>query len=198
MEIIGLENFAICIIDMSIEQIKETICGDDKTRNYYHVSFNEIDIGNIYEKMMSCEEKNRRFQSLFFNPRSNPLKTIVIGGWETFYNYICKKQSSINYQFGFSPERSYFDYYDGKSKGGRTVQVILDESSKWKFYEQGTPLWFEDLNKYKKKKVTERFNIDAIIEYTSKLDIDILNNKTFQAQNGALYVSYNNMGNVSD
>ena len=165
MEIIKLKNFAICIIDMSIARIKETVYGDDKTKNYYHISLNEIDIWNVYGKMMSCEEKDRRFQALFFNPQSNPLKTVVIGGWETLYNYICKKNISVNYQFGFSPKRFYFDYYDGKSKGGRTVQVILDENSKWKFYEQGTPLCFEDLNKYKKKKVTDRFNIDSIIEY---------------------------------
>jgi hypothetical protein len=63
---------------------------------------------------------------------------------------------------------------------------LYRDSDKWKFYEEGTVLPFEDVNNYKKRKIADRLNADIIDDYLKQNGIDI-SNSSFWVSNGMAY-----------
>ena len=52
----------------------------------------------------------------------------------------------------------------------RVVQALKED--RWTFYQKGTPLPFEDLSLYEKKRIKDRINFDIIKQYLNKIGID--------------------------
>lgn len=65
--------------------------------------------------------------------------------------------------------KNHFEFIgaDGKE---RVVIAIKEE--KWSFYEDGTPLLFEDVEFYKARRVRDRLNIDIITMYLKRLGVE--------------------------
>ena len=62
-------------------------------------------------------------------------------------------------------------YYSDSNLNERSIMAYKDE--RWIFYEEGTPLYFENICNYKNKYIKRRLNNDIIIEYLKKLGIDL-------------------------
>jgi hypothetical protein len=65
-----------------------------------------------------------------------------------------------------------FTYYRLLNK--RVINVYFDKN-KWIFYQLGEPLEFEDIENYKKKKISDRFNFRILLEYLKKMGINNIN-----------------------
>ncbi|MDO4431635.1 MAG: hypothetical protein Q4B95_10200 [Lonepinella koalarum] len=75
-------------------------------------------------------------------------------------------------------------------KNGKLVRVIRAmKDPKWFFYEEGEPLWFENLDYYKNRYIKDRLNKEIIIEYCYKLGFEILN-EDFWCAEKALFLEY--------
>ena len=68
----------------------------------------------------------------------------------------------------------------------RSIAVIKEGG--WKFYQYGTPLPFEDLEKYKARLIKNRFNLSMLNDYLKKFSIDIFN-ETFYCPDTAMLLS---------
>ena len=131
----------------------------------------------------------------YFNPEYNPREHVcscwktglfpnyifftsnLEDGWESLFECIHKKLKCNSIYCRMSgkmddyPAYSFF-YFDDKMNE-RYIQSLKDDP-RWVFYQQGTPLWFEDTSHYGKKLKKDRMNNEIIIDYLSKLGIDFM------------------------
>lgn len=66
------------------------------------------------------------------------------------------------------PKNSF--WYIGENGKERIVMALKED--KWTFFQMGTPLPFEDVSLYEKKRIKDRINFDIIKQYLSKIGID--------------------------
>jgi hypothetical protein len=137
-------------------------------------------------------------KGLIYNPEINPKITILLGNgkgcWGSLANNISANLCIDNIQITFNENISNdfvneFAYYNGKThKNTREVQGILGDNEKMEFVNGGTPLWFENTEYYKKRKIIDRINKNILIEYSKKLGIDITSDCMFKSNQKSLYV----------
>lgn len=76
-----------------------------------------------------------------------------------------------------------FDYY----KDGDSIRYVRSmQDPRWEFYEEGTSLWFEDIELYKQRMIKKRMNKDILIDYCNKLGFNI-DDKCFWQNSGSIY-----------
>jgi hypothetical protein len=82
--------------------------------------------------------------------------------------------------------RGHMGFYYNNGVRKRIVRALYD--MKWTFYETGEPLPFEDIENYKKRKITDRINKDIITSYLLKIGLDI-NSADFYRTNRTFYTA---------
>lgn len=97
-------------------------------------------------------------------------------GWYTLCNIINGRLGGARYTFSMStfihhyyPYNEFYYSYDGKCK--RVVKSYLDDT-RWVFYEEGEPLFFEDVNNYKARMKKKRLTKEILLDYMSKYGIN--------------------------
>lgn len=124
---------------------------------------------NVKKRVFSCWKTKLCPNYIFFT--SN-----LYDGWCSLYNCIherLKCNSIFCRMSGGRDYPAYFFYYLDNKMNERYIQSYRDDS-RWVFYQQGTPLWFEDMSHYEKKMKKDRMNNEIIIDYLSKLGIDFM------------------------
>ena len=76
-------------------------------------------------------------------------------------------------------------YFSNSNLEERLIQAYKED--RWIFYEEGKPLSFENLDYYKRRRITDRLNNNIIREYMIQLGIDI-NTIDAQIKAGIVYV----------
>ena len=196
MGIKGLDSFSFAMLDCSIESIKEYL----ENQSYdYRIVYENIDVAKKYFETMYLQPIKGIAKGLFYNPYIASNLTIVLGNghgsWGTLSNNISKNLSVNNIQIEINSEKSDIlrndiIVYDGNTKNRiRTVQGgLTGDDNKMEFVQAGSPLWFENVDYYKKRKIIDRINKTILIEYAYKLGIDLTSNDLFKASGKSLYV----------
>lgn len=76
-------------------------------------------------------------------------------------------------------------YFSNPDLEERLIQAYKED--RCFFYEEGKPLYFENLDYYKRRRITDRLNNDIIKEYMLRLGIDI-NTIDVQIKAGIVYI----------
>ena len=99
-----------------------------------------------------------------------------LDGWYTLlYSLAAKYKNEVLIIFLDSIEKKgKMGFYNYCNRKERVVRALYD-NSKWTFFEKGEILSFEDIEHYKKRKITDRINNYIVKEYLLKLSINIDN-----------------------
>ena len=88
-------------------------------------------------------------------------------------------------QFG----ATIFELYGNTMADGhnslRGISATHDEY-KWSFHADGAPLPFEDVSRYEKRAIAERFPKDLLRDYLRNLDIDMFSDDFYASEKGAV------------
>ncbi|MDR2232310.1 MAG: hypothetical protein LBE56_04200, partial [Tannerella sp.] len=170
LNINDLDSFSFAIIGCSIVDIKDYL---EKQDYDYLIKYEEIDIGCYYFQNMFLMPIKGTAKGLFYNPVIATNLTVLLGNgrsaWGTLCNNISSNLSVCNLQIEFNTKnsdviRNQMTVFDG-SKKIRVIQNYLGDNNKMEFVNGGKPLWFEDIEYYKKRKIWDRINKDILIEY---------------------------------
>ena len=102
----------------------------------------------------------------------------VNDGYDSMIAVLSKSISGILVNFRVSrmdityPGTFIHAYENGTSR--RTVYSMKDETQ-WRFWESGTPLWFEEPPQYTAHRKRDRLNLDVVKRYLNKLAFVSLN-----------------------
>jgi hypothetical protein len=161
----------------------------EKKQNNHNLFYGKLDI----EKDIIVKKGGAHFPKVvFFKPK---LTNVIVqysnylDGWITLSNHISDNLNEPFYQFSFSnsddlEKKNSFEKYKN-NEIARVVYAMQDP--KWKFYEQGEILSFEDASNYEKKRVADRLNKEIIIEYCDRLGFDISNDNFWESSESALF-----------
>ena len=98
----------------------------------------------------------------------------LLDGWITLFNNIIENLKINGYYFVISSENikeSYNCMIYMKNGTRKRVCYTLKDNSKWTFYENGEPLFFENKENYKNKLKKDKINKDILINYCNELKI---------------------------
>ena len=141
--------------------------------------------------------KSKSFQLGVFYRDPDSSQTIFLSnledGWITLANNILLQKSGSYINFRFSDVNSIdaisaFTFTSSALNQERVVYSMRDP--KWVFYEKGTPLWFEDTDAYKARRVKDRLNTKILLEYCSALNLNIEKDNYFKPKGETLVFKY--------
>jgi hypothetical protein len=182
MDINSLNQFGLCRIGLSIDNIINSLSIYGETKQYT-VDY-RLHSPELYSDVLS---KKKYLDAIFY--QSGLLKdTLMIGNWFSLCNFLCLKNSSYNFQFFFEKDAARFVFYDNSTEQ-RIVQALVGDEDKWEFYQNGDGLSFENPKYYFKRKIANRLNKDIIIEYIVKSGIPINERNCFAFDEKSIYIS---------
>jgi hypothetical protein len=117
---------------------------------------------------------------LLFSPKSNPHTTImfanIIDGYVNLIKYV-SKQCDLEYYnisiFDDSQSQMMSSYHFHYHSKNRERHLLCYQDPKWVFFDEGEPLWFENISYYKQRIKKNRLNKSIIIEYLKSLGWDV-------------------------
>ncbi|NTE00364.1 hypothetical protein G6M24_24820 [Agrobacterium tumefaciens] len=131
-------------------------------------------------------------KAYFFVPSSNSSMVVMVTNyndeWQTLANYIVNELKLDAFSFhmtsdmNISDARNSFTHWANGNKA-RVVYAMKDP--KWIFYEEGDPLWLENIEFYKRKIIKDRLNHNILISYCQELNLNIIE-KSFWKNNHAI------------
>jgi hypothetical protein len=134
-----------------------------------------------------------RVQFILWQPKSIDVDMVAFvtnmpDGWPTLLNFYLTHYDREIFRIRLSDEIEEYpaNQIEYKTRHEKRIVQALRDSDKWKFYEEGTVLPFEDVNNYKKRKIADRLNADIIDDYLKQNGIDI-SNSSFWVSNGMAY-----------
>jgi hypothetical protein len=196
------EKFKFSYISSSFDEVKEFLIKKTKDNSLYEVILGIHSLNDFFgaeEQSPQIYNNFGRLKALLFRSQSAEgvvMISNVIDGWESLCFQISKTIGANVYIFrldcsGSSDMMNEFSLLvDGKSV--RTVYAIKDP--KWKFFENGDPLWFEDLGYYKKRIISERINRQILSEYCKSLGLNIDDDIFWRLEGESLLFSYTPSG----
>ena len=194
MNIDTLDIFSFAIVDCSIINIKEYL---EQQKSYdYRLVYENKDVETFYFNSMYLEPIKGTAKGLFFSPNIAPNLTLVLGNgtgsWGTLCNNLSSnlhiKNTQIMMQNVKLPEKSNrLSIYDS-GKTIRTVFGFTGDYNRMEFVNSGNPLPFENVEYYKKRRITDRINKNILIEYAEKIGFDLRNEHCLFSNQKSLYV----------
>jgi hypothetical protein len=183
-----LDSFTFSCFDIRVEIVKNITAGifNDLNRKFTllsgHFSIKELfeKKENIYSQLYSPES----YKAIFFEPEDRPESTVMISnlldGWLTLTNIIAGKIENPCYMFTLSykdnsESKNSFVFY--KNNGIARTAYVLRDGNKWIFYDKGDLQPFENPDNYKRRLNKDKINHTVILDYCSKIGINIENNK---------------------
>lgn len=149
-------------------------------------------IENIYLPI----QKGGRLPSsgVFYYPSVNDGKLIFTSnmsdGWDSLLYCLTKNNSNSSYLLfrilqGEYPlmEMSFVEY-------GNIVRLVrVIKENKWEFYEEGTPLLFEQKESYVKRRISDRLTYELLLSYSIKNGVDFTSPDFFRTQKESLWIN---------
>jgi hypothetical protein len=117
---------------------------------------------------------------LLFAPKSNSHTTImfanIIDGYVNLIKYV-SKQCDLEYYnisiFDDSQSQMMSSYHFHYHSKNRERHLLCYQDPKRVFFDEGEPLWFENISYYKQRIKKNRLNKSIIIEYLKSLGWDV-------------------------
>lgn len=145
---------------------------------------------NLFKKQeVNPQNDNIIFYSPTYNPHTTIMYTNVADGHIQLARHFRK---AYNMQFYYmlissnddiSLDAFHFFYYSDK----QTRHILCYQDPRWTFYEDGTPLPFEDLERYKLRIKKQRLNKEVILHYLRCAGWDIEDDNFWKPQ-GPVYL----------
>jgi len=186
-----LKQFVFSYLDLGLDALYQVLNKQYANENKYILKRDSFYIDQPIKQNIGGKHFPK---AVFFIPKCCQDKTIMISnysdGWITLGNKISNESSSFHYNFRLSKGEnenlinSFTFWNNGKNQ--RVVYTIKDP--KWLFYEQGNPLWFENVENYKKRLIRDRLNFEILVSYCEKIGIYILNKNFFASEDNAIYL----------
>lgn len=130
-----------------------------------------------------------------FAPSTNPADVVMAGNQEdgmiALSYFLSRYLKTAFYSIalcdnkGAEPKSEFHLIDKGESK--RVVYAMKDP--RWIFFEEGTPLPFEDLAYYQNRYIKNRLNKAVLSEYFAKLGFDFLHNDFWRSEK-AVFIEY--------
>ena len=122
---------------------------------------------------------NGRSRKILFAPLSNPNITVFATNQTDGANSMVfnlnrfLKCESISLSFSWGGR--WLDIYCMEYwKDGESVRFVRSmQDPRWDFYEEGSPLWFEEPELYKQRIIKKRMNKEILIKYCNKLGFKV-------------------------
>ena len=191
-----LNSFTFAILDCDIIVIKNYLEQQDIYK--YRISYENIDVESFYFDNMYLQPIKGTAKGLFYNPVIAPNFTIVLGNgwgcWGSLCNNIASNLLINNIQIQINDDDENPDQMRNQivmregAETIRVVQMLLGDNNKMEFVQVGTPLWFENIEYYKKRKIKDRMNKNILMEYSAKIGLDLTDNNLFKSNQKSLYV----------
>ena len=132
---------------------------------------------------------------VFYYPCINEQKLIFVSnsadGWNSLLYCITRNESFEYLSFRILPGE--FPLMEMQlmrnEKCVRFVRVMKDE--KWSFYQIGAPLWFENIEYYARRLISNRVNLDLLLLYSKKNGVDFSSPLFFKTKMESLWVYEN-------
>ena len=161
----------------------------EKKQDNYHLFYDKLNI----EKDIIVKRGGAHFpKAVFFKPELIDVIVQYTNYEDGLHTLCCHISDNLNepfYHFSFSNANHLDKKFSlEKYANGEILRVVYAmQDPKWKFYEQGDILSFEDITNYKKKRIPERLNKEIIIEYCARLGFEITSNKFWESAESALF-----------
>lgn len=188
-------DFWITQIDLPLDAIHAFLASGEERRSgtFDVLEYKPFEIADCYREHLSEPPKRKYYGALYYRPDAAPTKTLAIGNagsWGTLSNYLCKKLSARNYQFNLNNDsRCTFRVHEN-GKQIRAVIALLEDNNKWQFTEVGSPLPFEDLAHYRKRKNREKLTTPILETYCEKLGLPMNDEALYQSTLPAIFVKH--------
>lgn len=95
-------------------------------------------------------------------------------GWYTLIYSLFRSIGAETFNFYLSDikDKGKIGFYAYGLNYERVVRVLFDD--KWQFFEKGEPLFFENVDIYKNRKIVDRMNNEVLIQYLNRLNLNIM------------------------
>lgn len=190
----GISPFPFSCINSSIEDVEKDL------RSIVFSTFGENWIKSEY-KLSGARQVSTFLQESHLKSIKFLLWTPMVGrkritiflsnasdGWITLLNNYARKRCQEFVMAVFSDsstEYPLYKFYYRKAETIRIVQVLKD-TDEWKFYTEGLPLEIEDIENYKRKKISDRFNNSILEQYLEKMGFDCSSEAFWQSMGDAI------------
>lgn len=208
--------FIKCDIDLALEKYLEWILPQINNRIDNQKLFPESDWNAYNERLPIVTEHKGTFIELIerLQPLYYPQKTLFfqckngwvgylenINGTETrritqISSRINENMNSIGVQAWQGGGRKIangwsggsFSLYSGKENYGLKRHIMLSDQDRWEFDQSGTPLPFEEIEKYNEKLVRNRFTPEMLQRYLLEFGIDFFNEDFYMPAGSKAYI----------
>ncbi|MDD5974697.1 MAG: hypothetical protein PUC14_03035 [Bacteroidales bacterium] len=152
----------------------------NKFKSVYEQKFviktiNKKSVDNFYIQAYSSED----VKFILYSPKSNPNTTIMYANIADGYIRRVKKLSELYDQEYYNvvictKNEERLDGYNFRYYSSTNCRVVLCyQDYQWIFYEEGTPLPFENVELYKSRLKKKRLNKEVILQYLKYLGWDL-------------------------
>ena len=182
MNIYQCDAIKFSYIDAQHESVNNYLLNKVKEDGKYSLHPFEESIDSMFDKKNSATpqvyKSDAALKAVFF-PCPFTTGTImisnIIDGWET----LCFQMSEgigVNvfvFRFDVSKDECAMNSLLYMENGNAKRVIYAMKDPKWKFFQMGAPLWFENEDFYKEKTIAKRINKSIIIDYCKKLNVMI-------------------------
>lgn len=130
---------------------------------------------------------------LIYSPKCKPDTTVFYtnldDGWNHFVeHYLIKHNNWDSYYFSFAdapnillPSFQMFNYGNGGHR-----YLLCQKEAKWIFYQEGNPLPFEDIERYKQRLIKKRVDTQLLLKYMRMAGWDLESDDFWIAEGDAI------------
>ena len=173
----SINNITLTFFPIGLEYLKNYfISAIGAEYDVCYIDYYKESISNYYIQQYNAPQ----IKFLLFAPQSNPHTTImfanIMDGYTSLIKYVSRIYNNMEYYtISISDGTSqmmnayHFQYY-AQSK---QRHILCYQDPQWVFFEDGEPLWFEDVTHYKQRLKKNRLNKSIILEYLKSLGWEI-------------------------
>jgi hypothetical protein len=153
--------------------------------HHYELTSGEFDLTKVFARSDDGAFVRRRHSDFYLallcsgpTPASTLVLSTVPDGWVTLCNAIALHVGTYRYMFELSDcvdanARNAFSYIDYSTEPPVERVVYAMKDPKWIFFQSGTPLCFEDVSHYEKRRIKERIDRVLLEKYCVKIGMNV-------------------------
>ncbi|WP_429402461.1 hypothetical protein [Paraburkholderia sp. MM5482-R1] len=202
MNLYKCEKFKFSYISSSFDEVKEFLFEKTRSNSLYKLICSSDSLNDFFGdegRSPQVYNSNGRLKALFFKSQSAEgivMISNVIDGWESLCFQLSKSIRGNIYIFHFdcSGSSDMFNGFSLLADGINVRTVYAMKDPKWKFFENGDSLWFEDRECYKKRIISERVNKPILKKYCNSLNLNVEDDNFWRLDGESLLFGYTPSG----
>ncbi|EAA9322442.1 hypothetical protein CRQ39_24170 [Salmonella enterica] len=185
MNLYNCEKIKFSYTPSSIEELRDALQKKVDLDDLNQLNVGIFDFNALFEstdmRIPQVYRSKHGLKALFFPYRTTQGTVMVSNiqdGWYTLCYQLSKLISHGVYLFQLDEGRSAdimnaFFYMEGKESIYKERVVYSMTDPRWKFYQKGDKLWFENEHYYTNRVIRKRMNKEILTEYCGQLNLDI-------------------------